>query len=315
MCEPFSSYFQRFFSRHDSSVQRESSEELTSHSSHPDPDNCNGAEDEVASDQTSESIGHFSPLLVQYTFIGHLGSGGFGSVCQYRNRTSGKNVALKKVQILTQDQDEIDKILREARVLATLGPHPNVVTLNHAWVEKVDSFESVLYMDTELCSGGSLRAYLNGTYSRELPKMTKLFKQIISGVSFIHSFQILHRDLKPDNVMFTMENVLKICDFGISRVNSESTKTQHIGTRPYMSPEVENSGHYTEAVDIWAMGIILIEMEVDLSDVIQRQDCLNEARTGNVPKMDHKELAKEMLNTNPERRPTAKAILTRLQNY
>ena len=185
-----------------------------------------------------------------------------------------------------------------------------------------------LYIEMELCQKKSLREWLdtNHGYNGRDPALLNIyFYQILSGVHYIHSKNVIHRDLKPSNIFFSLcgQN-LKIGDFGLATVQknrslllldperNESLKQSHTmnrGTSLYMSPEQEDSSKYDQKVDIWALGLILIELFLDLSDPNDRREALTEAKNRVIPNFQYKNLAKEMLDHNPRKRPEAKNIL------
>jgi len=149
----------------------------------------------------------------------------------------------------------LDKAKQEAEVLAKMK-HPNIVSY-------IDSFEESgnLCIIMEYCEGGDLHNKINSTkndpYNED--QIINWFFQITSALKHVHDNKILHRDLKPMNIFMTGDGVLKLGDFGVARVLSntmEMAKT-HIGTQYYMSPELLERFPYNNKSDIWSLGCVV----------------------------------------------------------
>ena len=253
----------------------------------------------------------------QYKFIRSLGQGAFGVVVEAQNRVSGQKVAIKGINIV-RGQD-VDKILREVQLVANLGHHPNVLRIGHAWIEKSSSpiTAHLLYFTMELCQDGTLRTWLDENVERDSQEIMSFFKQLVRGISHIHKAGLIHRDIKPANIMMSKEGsrtCLKLGDFGIVAKDDAKPHTLNIGTPLYMSPEAEDDCLYTNKVDIFALGMILIELHLDLTDKSERREVLVEAKNGTIKPFIHKELAKQMLNHEPKERPEASQILECLED-
>ncbi|XP_018419072.1 PREDICTED: interferon-induced, double-stranded RNA-activated protein kinase-like [Nanorana parkeri] len=122
----------------------------------------------------------------------------------------------------------------------------------------------------ELCENGSLkkwiknRNYVSSTVDKN--QSLQIFKQIIEAVKYMHSQQLIHRDLKPANILFTKTMVVKIGDFGlVTQMTREDEskarqRTQGTGTPTYMAPEQKDGSQYENEVDIYALGLILVEL-------------------------------------------------------
>lgn len=118
----------------------------------------------------------------------------------------------------------------------------------------------------ELCQGGDLLQYVKRRKKLEEPIAKYLFRQIIVGLGYLHKKNIIHRDIKLENILIDNEGVVKICDFGASIVKPDlSKKLEFIGTPAYMAPEMTDckktgKGKYTNKVDVWAAGVVLFVM-------------------------------------------------------
>ncbi len=135
--------------------------------------------------------------------------------------------------------------------------HPNIVRM-------VDFKQDGLcaYLFLEWCANGSLEALIHGDSATEMkePRIRSYTKQILTGLKVLHAHNLLHRDIKPGNILVDSNGTLKLTDFGLSRHETSMTNTQHIaGTRHYIAPEAFN-GHFSAGSDIWAVGCTVVEM-------------------------------------------------------
>ena len=252
----------------------------------------------------------------QYNFIRALGRGASGVVFEAQNRISGKKVAIKEINMV-KGQD-VDKILREVQLVANLEDHPNVISIYHAWIESSSSpLTTSLYFTMELCQEGTLRSWLDENVQREPQEIMSFFKQLVRGICHIHKAGLIHRDIKPANIMMSKRGsdvCLKLGDFGIVAKDDAKPHTLNIGTPFYMSPEAEDDCLYTNKVDIFALGMILIELHFDLTDKSDRREVLSEAKNGVIKPFLHAELAKQMLKHQYDQRPEASQILECLES-
>lgn len=186
----------------------------------------------------------------KYQILSNLGSGGFGTVFLARDVWIDKKVAIKVPHRQTGDFDDL---LQEPRLLAALD-HPNIVGIVTA--EKV---ESVFFIVMEYVKGESLEAVLDREKSLDVPRAINYVVQILKGVDHAHKAQVLHRDLRPANVLVSESGVVKVADFGTSRFLEKSHATTVIGSPPYMAPE-QFQGRAVLASDIYSVGVILYQM-------------------------------------------------------
>lgn len=182
----------------------------------------------------------------RYRFVQDLAKGGFGKVFLAKEEKSNHVVAIK--QLHNQDKEKQDALVYEMQMVGKFN-HPNIVTYKHHFVQ-----DDLLFIVMEYCSMGSLR----GMMKKEKVSSTfvwKWMKTLSETLQFVHERKIIHHDIKPDNILFTEDRVIKISDFGIANTGG--------GTRPYMSPEM--LGWVTRAdmdarVDIYALGVTLLEL-------------------------------------------------------
>ena len=229
-----------------------------------------------------------------YNQINLLGQGSYGSVYKVYHKFEKKMYALKKI-FITEDliEDKFD-IFREVQIYANLE-HQNIVKYYSSWVdidvtsiseynkmigEDEDGSETItklcpiLFIQMELCDT-TLKEYMLSTMEDDCINIRiNYFKQIIDGIEYLHKNNIMHRDLKPDNI-FIVNGIIKIGDFGLctNNVNYEKlaicSMSDDVGTSIYASPEIK-SGHYGYEVDIYSMGIILLELLLKYSTIHEK---------------------------------------------
>jgi serine/threonine-protein kinase len=186
----------------------------------------------------------------KYQILSNLGSGGFGTVFLARDAWIDKKVAIK---VPHRQGGDFDDLLQEPRLLAAVD-HENIVGILTA--ERVDG---VFFIVMEYVKGESLEAILDREKSLDLPRALNYVAQILKGVEHAHEAQILHRDLRPANVLVSASGLVKVADFGTSRLLEKSHATTVIGSPPYMAPE-QFQGRAVLASDIYSVGVILYHM-------------------------------------------------------
>jgi eukaryotic-like serine/threonine-protein kinase len=201
-------------------------------------------------DDTNKRIG-------DYEILNELGSGGMGRVYRVRNVISDRIEAMKIVlPDLAGRQELADRFLREIKVLASLD-HPNIAALRTAL-----TVNNQLVMIMEYVEGRSLGSRLkHGPIA--LAEAVHYIDQALGALSYAHQKRVIHRDIKPDNMMVTPQDVLKLMDFGIARSGEDRTLTV-VGTTPgsvsYMSPEQVKGETLDARSDLYSMGISFYEM-------------------------------------------------------
>ena len=186
-----------------------------------------------------------------------IGRGAFGKVNIGLNILTGRIVAIKsfnKKNIVNESSKR--KILYETNLMRGLF-HPSVTKI-------LETFESEKYMliIMEYISGGNLQSFVKKR--RKLCEKTAkiLFRQIIQGIKYIHSRGIVHRDIKLENILLDLNNIVKICDFGVGKLIKPNTILKdQCGTPVYMAPEIiKGEGYHGFPVDIWSAGVALYIM-------------------------------------------------------
>ncbi|KAG5495646.1 hypothetical protein GH5_03311 [Leishmania sp. Ghana 2012 LV757] len=191
-----------------------------------------------------------------YETLGILGEGTYGVVVKARSRITGKLVAIKRFKQTEQDEHVRKTSTREVRMLQLLR-HPNVIRL-----EDVFRREGKLYLVFEFVSNTILQLLENtarGLSRRELRRYTY---QLLRGIEFCHRNNVIHRDVKPENVLIDESGLLKLCDFGFARQMSAKGKyTDYVATRWYRAPELlVGDVAYGKPVDVWALGCMFAEL-------------------------------------------------------
>ncbi len=186
----------------------------------------------------------------KYKILANLGSGGFGTVFLAQDTWIDKKVALKVPHRQSGDAEEL---LQEPRLLAALD-HPNIVGILTA--ERMDG---TFFIVMEYVKGESLEAVLDREKSLDTPRALNYAVQVLKGVDHAHEAQIIHRDLRPANVLISESGVCKVADFGTSRLLERSHATTVIGSPPYMAPEAFQ-GRAVLASDIYSVGVMLYQM-------------------------------------------------------
>lgn len=194
----------------------------------------------------------------RYKIINKLGVGGMGAVYRAHDPHFKRDVALKVMdRRLTHDPKFLDRFKREAQVMAQIE-HNGIVTI-YDYGE--DSEE--LYLVMQLMEGGTLTERISGG-PLTVPEATRILKQIAHALDYTHQQGLVHRDLKPDNILFNSQGAAQIGDFGIVKMaGSQATLTEGniVGTPAYISPEqVQGNVHIDGRADIYALGVILFQM-------------------------------------------------------
>ncbi len=190
-------------------------------------------------------------VIGKYKILAPLGSGGFGTVFLAEDTWIDKKVALKVPHRQSLDFGEL---LREPRLLATLS-HPNIVTVLTA--ERIDD---VFFIVMEYVAGETLEAISDREGALDLGRALDFACQICNAVDHAHQQGIIHRDLRPGNVLVTEAGIAKVADFGTSRfLEIAAHGTTVIGSPPYMAPE-QFHGKAVFASDVYSLGVTMYQL-------------------------------------------------------
>ena len=194
----------------------------------------------------------------RYEIIGELGRGAMGVVYKAKDPTIGRTVALKTMRLDVhglEAEDMLRRFRNEARAAGLLS-HPNIVTIYDA-----GEADGIFYIAMEFIQGTTLQAVLAEKHILATDEAIQLSRQICKGLDYAHSHNIIHRDVKPANIMITANGTVKIMDFGIAKSGGSLTSTgQVLGTPNYMSPEQVKGRPLDGRSDLWSFGVILYEM-------------------------------------------------------
>uniref|UniRef100_G3N533 Serine/threonine-protein kinase Nek4 n=1 Tax=Gasterosteus aculeatus TaxID=69293 RepID=G3N533_GASAC len=255
-------------------------------------------------------------MMNNYIFIRVVGKGSYGEVNLVKHKTDRKQYVIKKLNLTTSSKRERRSAEQEAQLLSQLR-HPNIVTYRESW----EGDDCQLYIVMGFCEGGDLYHRLKQQKGELLPErqVVEWFVQIAMALQYLHERNILHRDLKTQNIFLTKTNIIKVGDLGIARVleNQNDMASTLIGTPYYMSPELFSNKPYNHKSDVWALGCCVYEMSTlkhafnakDMNSLVYR------IVEGKLPQMPSRydlqlgELIKCMLCRRPEDRPDVKLIL------
>lgn len=197
-------------------------------------------------------------LFGRYEFLAKLGSGGFGSVFHVRDTLLGREIALKTLSAqLSGSIEDRQRFVAEARALASLQ-HPNIVT-----VYDVGEDRGQPYFTMELVRGDTLGEILRREGLLPLNRVANILASLTSAIDHVHTTGLVHRDVKPTNVMINSVGCLKLMDFGIARDLSRPALTQtgmSLGTLENASPEQVRGERAGPAADIYGLGILAYQL-------------------------------------------------------
>ncbi|EGG12085.1 uncharacterized protein MELLADRAFT_46685 [Melampsora larici-populina 98AG31] len=204
-----------------------------------------------------------------YEFIKELGQGAYGVVCAAKSKRTGESVAIKKVTKIFTKKILTKRALRELKLLHHFRGHKNITCLYDMDIISPDTFTEV-YLYEELMEA-DLHAIIRSGQPLSDAHFQSFIYQTLCGLKYIHSASVLHRDLKPGNLLVNADCELKICDFGLARgfetdpalaqASNQGFMTEYVATRWYRAPEIMLSfQNYTTAIDMWSVGCILAEL-------------------------------------------------------
>ncbi|XP_051866356.1 MAP/microtubule affinity-regulating kinase 3a isoform X6 [Pristis pectinata] len=193
------------------------------------------------------------PHIGNYRLLKTIGKGNFAKVKLARHILTGREVAIKIIDKTQLNPTSLQKLFREVRIMKCLN-HPNIVKL----FEVIET-EKTLYLVMEYASGGEVFDYLVAHGRMKEKEARAKFRQIVSAVQYCHQKQIVHRDLKAENLLLDADMNIKIADFGFSNEFTIGNKLDTFcGSPPYAAPELFQGKKYDgPEVDVWSLGVIL----------------------------------------------------------
>ncbi len=211
--------------------------------------------------------------LGRYEICSQLGAGGMGEVYLAHDPKLDRKVAIKILPndvVESQAGDRVRRFVQEAKAASALN-HPNILT-----IYEIDEIDSAQFIATEFIDGETLRARMRSSKLKPVEALD-IGMQVASALCATHEVGIVHRDIKPDNIMLRRDGIVKVLDFGLAKLTRERPNTTTdslaptqnmintavgivLGTAPYMSPEQARGFEVDARTDIWSLGCVLYEM-------------------------------------------------------
>lgn len=195
-------------------------------------------------------------LSDRYEIVGKVGAGGMSDVYKAKDHILGRFVAIKVLkQEFSEDRNFVTKFRTEAQSAAGLE-HPNIVN-----IYDVGSEEGMYYIVMEYVEGITLKTYIEKKGQLSFKEAISIAIQVARGIETAHHKNIIHRDIKPQNIIISTEGKVKVTDFGIARAASANTISADVmGSVHYASPEQARNGFVDSRSDIYSLGIVMYEM-------------------------------------------------------
>ncbi len=194
----------------------------------------------------------------RYEILEEVGKGGMAHVYKARCHFLNRYVAIKVLkEELKDDKEFVHRFNTEAQAAARIS-NPHVVSIYDVGVE-----DGLYYIVMEYIEGITLKEYIVEKHVLTWRQAAEFAAQICEGLEEAHKKSVIHRDIKPQNIIMTSDGILKVTDFGIARATSQATTTMAnstIGTVHYLSPEQARGGYTSESTDIYSLGVVLYEM-------------------------------------------------------
>jgi eukaryotic-like serine/threonine-protein kinase len=249
-----------------------------------------------------------------------LGEGGKKKVYLAHDALLDRDIAIYLIKTEKLDETGRTRITREAQAMAKLGDHPNIAT-----VYDYGEHEGQPYMVAPLLSGGDVEGLIKKAPDHKLPidKTIEIAKSVCKGLEFAHNKGIIHRDIKPGNVMLSADGTAKVNDFGLAVSIDRSRLTQvgmMVGTVSYMPPEQAMGGQVTAKADLYSLGAMLYEMVTGRPPFIGDDSVAIIGQHINTPPVSpswHRAdlppsletLIMQLLEKDPEKRPKAATVV------
>ncbi|KAH8375136.1 hypothetical protein KR200_006845 [Drosophila serrata] len=269
----------------------------------------------VPREAASASLVIAGPELANYEKVRVVGQGSFGIAILYRRKSDGHQIVFKQINLSELTPPGRDLAMNEVDVFSKLH-HPNIVSYLGSFIK-----DNTLLIEMEYADGGTLAHIIAERQGKlHFPEryIIAVFEQISSAINYMHSENILHRDLKTANVFLNRRGIVKIGDFGISKIMNTKIHAQTVlGTPYYFSPEMCEGKEYDNKSDIWALGCILGEMcclkktfaASNLSELVTKIMAGNYTPVPSGYTSGLQSLMSNLLQVEAARRPTASEVL------
>jgi len=273
--------------------------------------------------------------LGRYEIRSQLGTGGMGEVYLAQDTMLDRKVALKILPPeLAEDNDRMSRFVREAKSASALN-HPNIITIH-----EIGEIDGLHFIATEYIEGETLKARLE-TESLSLKSTLEIALQLASALDAAHRAGIVHRDIKPDNIMVRRDGIVKVLDFGLLKLTASNTAQVDregetkmrintkvgviMGTASYMSPEQARGQEMDGRTDIWSLGCVLYEMLTNqqafqgetmtdvLANIIHQEPASILAHRRDTPAELERIIARTVRKNRDERYQSAKELFNDLQ--
>ena len=195
--------------------------------------------------------------ISHYKIIEKIGEGGMGVVYKAKDTKLDRQVAIKFLPVhLSSNEEHKQRFMREAKSAAALN-HSNILS-----IYEIDQQNGNMFIVMEFVEGQTLKSYIsNLTSGTGVPVLQAIewVEQLARGLKSAHELNIIHRDIKTENIMISRDGRLKIMDFGLAKLNTDNglTKTKtSVGTLSYMSPEQAQGVSADHRCDIWSLGVV-----------------------------------------------------------
>ncbi|KAI8821807.1 kinase-like domain-containing protein [Fimicolochytrium jonesii] len=193
--------------------------------------------------------------LRHFELLQYIGKGAFGKVRVVKRKDTNKIYAMKYIdKVECVKMRAVHNIFRERRILEEID-HPFVVNLRYAFQD-----DSWLFMITDLMAGGDMRFHIDQRHGFPHESVRIMAAELVCALEYLHKRNIVHRDVKPDNILFDEKGHVHLTDFNIAvHYNRKNKLTSESGTLNYMAPEVFTKVGYSWPIDWWGLGIVIFE--------------------------------------------------------
>ena len=193
-------------------------------------------------------------ILSRYILSRHLASGGMADIYEANDIVTNKVVAIKFLKSkFLEDDYNIELFKNEARITAIFS-HPHIMKIYN-----VGEYNGQPFVSYELLKGKTLKEVIDNRGKLSFDESIDYMLQILDAVNEMHEREILHNDLKPDNMILLIDGNIKICDFGIATHIFDREQKETLGSLSYVAPEVIQNKKYSVQSDIYSLGVILFE--------------------------------------------------------